>query len=584
MRFFSLMILIGLVQIACGLTTSTPAPAQNSLVALPTATLAQAAALELTIRAEPAAPFNSPGQIIQYTYTLKNIGTTSLPGPITVTGASAACPEIKTVGNLDNNLDVNETLVCTSTYTITQADLDKGSVTNLATASLNGVNSNQATTTLPSTQSLALTLTKTANPAAYAYAGQQVMYTYVITNTSTGTLGPAQFTVTDAGIGTINCGAASISLAPNATVTCSATYTVTQADMGAETVTTSATASGGGMGPTQPVSATLTRNTAVSNPGNLVPGSTIQHPVVAGEWLWQIARCYGADPFKVSAANPPTPSEISPNTTVTVPNIGSVGKIYGPPCIGTYTVLAGDTWEAIAAKYNADTTVLRMVNPVSLTAGQVLKVPLNSADGVKITSNCVDLARSLQFAGAAAASPTHFKLCGPADASGRMNIDTVQIYQRAEEVGPGGLLQEITVSVATSTPQNDPNSLVIGDMNYDGNADFRIIRDLPAGPNIPYLYYLYDPAARKFIYAEAYGKITSPEFPGNNQIRSKWRESAAKWGTDTYQLTNNLPALTQRETWEAVNATQALHRVMVYDAAGTMKVTVEETIPLPTQP
>ena len=98
-----------------------------------------------------------------------------------------------------------------------------------------------------------------------------------------------------------------------------------------------------------------------------------------GEWLWQIARCYGADPSKVSAANPPKPGEISPSTTVIVPNIGSDGKIYGPPCVGTHTVQTGDTWETIALIYNADLEVLKMVNANTLTVGDELKVPLNSA-------------------------------------------------------------------------------------------------------------------------------------------------------------------------------------------------------------
>jgi len=582
-RLLAVCTLIGLAQIACNL--STPAPTPNpQLFALPTATLAQLVTIELTVQADPSAPFNAPGQIIQYNYQIKNTGATFVTGPVSITGATVTCPEINTVGNLDPALDVNETIICTSTYTITQADLDRGSVTISATASVNGVNSNQVNTTLASVQSLALKLTKTANPATYDYVGQKVTYTYLITNNTTGTLGPAQFTVSDAGIGTFNCGGATLSLAPNASVTCSVIYTVTQADMDAATVATGATASGAGMGPSQPVSAAITKNSSVSNPGNLVPGSTIRHPVVAGEWLWQIARCYGADPRKVSEANPPTPGQISPSTTVSVPNIGSAGKIYGPPCVGTHTVRSGETWNSIALKYNADATVLQMVNSNSLTVGKLLKVPLNSAGGTQTTGNCVELKGSLKFTGAAAASPVHFNLCGQTDAAGRMNIDTIKIYQRPEEVGLGGFAQDLTVSIETSTPVNEANSLIIGDMNYDGNDDFRIVRNLPAGPNIPYLYYLYDPATGKFSENKAYENITSPEFPGNSEIRSKWRESAAKWGTDTYKLANNLPTLTQRETWEAINATQAMHRILVLDSAGTLKVTVEETIPLPVQP
>jgi LysM repeat protein len=113
----------------------------------------------------------------------------------------------------------------------------------------------------------------------------------------------------------------------------------------------------------------------------LTPGSTIQHQVAVGEWLIQIVRCYGATYNDVRNANPQIsdPDFILPAMTVTVPRIGSAGKIYGPPCISFYTVQSGDTWASIAQRFNADIAVLQKVNPVALTAGTVIKIPLNSA-------------------------------------------------------------------------------------------------------------------------------------------------------------------------------------------------------------
>ena len=338
--------------------------------------------IELTVQADTSVPFNAVGQIIKYTYNVKNTGSTSTPGPVVVTGA--ACPEINTIGNLDTVLDVNETLTCTSAYTITQTDLDKGSVTIITTAAVNGINSNPVTTTISTAPPVVLKIAKTANPSTYDHIGQAITYTYIITNNSPATLGPAQFTVTDTGISApINCGEATTSLASNATVTCSATYTVSQADMAAASIATNATASGAGVTPSQPSSATITKSAAAgassAPPANLTAGSTIKHQVAAGEWLWQIARCYGANPKEVSDANQPNPDQISPNTTVTIPNIGSVGKIYGPPCIGAHTVQTGETWNTIAQKYNADPVILQMVNSNILTVGNVIKIPLNSA-------------------------------------------------------------------------------------------------------------------------------------------------------------------------------------------------------------
>jgi len=585
---FSAMIVSMLT--SCWFTNSDPQTQTALLQATPV--LPVGTTIELIVQADTSVPFNAVGQVIKYNYNVKNIGTTSNPGPVTVTGA--ACPDVNTIGNKDTALDPNEILVCTSAYTITQADLDKGSVAIVTTAAVNGINSNQVSTTVVTMPAAILKLTKTASPVNYDHVGQTVTYTYVITNGGTANLGPTQFTVTDAAFGApIICGAANLTLTPNTTVTCSAIYTITQANMDSGSVATSAVASGGGVAPSQLASATLTKGTVAQPNQNqtLTPGSTIKHQVVEGEWLWQIARCYGADPNKVSDANPPTPAQISPNTIVTVPNIGSVGKIYGPPCVGTHTVQNGDTWSSIALKYNADATVLQMVNSNTMPVGKVLKVPLNSFGAVTATTTtttvstntCVDLTRSIKLAGAIAAGLTHFNVCGATDTSGRMKIATIKVYQRSEDVGQGGLLQDITMPIDTSTAVNDSSSLVIGDMNYDGNDDFRIVRNQPASANIPYVYYIYDPAAHNFVYNKAYENITSPEFPGNLEVRSQWRESAIKSGIDTYTIANNTPRLNRREVWEAINGTQVKHQVTVFNADGTSQVTVDETIAMPIQ-
>ncbi len=355
----------------------------QAAIALATPTLAPTT-IELTVQAD-ATILTAAGQVINYNYTVKNTGTVAVPGIIVLTN-NATCPTINTVGNQDGNLDPGESVACTSQYTIVQADFDAGSVTNTATAIVNGINSNLVTTTISKAPPAALNLTKTANPVNYDQLGQMITYTYVIMNSGTITLGPAQFSVTDSGFSTpINCGDATASLAPTATLTCAAVYAITQADLDTGSVTTNATASGGGAPASPPASVTLTKGTAAvvtppANP-NLTAGSTIQHKVVVGEWLWQIARCYGADPAKTIQANPQLadPRRISPDTIVTVPNIGSAGRIYGPPCVGTHTVQAGETWASIAQKYNADALVLQIVNGNDLTVGRVLKVPLNSA-------------------------------------------------------------------------------------------------------------------------------------------------------------------------------------------------------------
>ena len=62
------------------------------------------------------------------------------------------------------NLAVGATVNCSATYTVTQADLDAGCVTNVATASGGGVTSPTDSKTVLATQSPALTLTKSPSP------------------------------------------------------------------------------------------------------------------------------------------------------------------------------------------------------------------------------------------------------------------------------------------------------------------------------------------------------------------------------------------------------------------------------------
>jgi uncharacterized repeat protein (TIGR01451 family) len=382
--------LLLLVLSACSLPGSDP---NNQVVGDPPLL----PAVELSVQADTAAPINAVGQTIQYTYNIKNTGTVPLPGVVDITGATVICPPVNTIGNLDDFLDVGEILTCVSSYTTVQADLDIGSITTVITASVNGTLSNPITTTVATVPNRILTLTKTAAPQTYEQVGQSISYTYVITNTGTLDIGPAQFTVTDAAFNTpIDCGFPETTLAPNATVTCSSTYTITQADMGVESISSAATASGGGVGPSQSVDAIVTKSGLVPNPTNLPVGSTIQHKVVGGEWLWQIARCYGSDPAKVAQANPQlaNPARISPDMIVNVPNIGTKGTIYGPPCVGTHTVQAGDTWTSIALKYNADPLVLQVVNSYSMPVGTTIKVPLNSASGTVTANRVVTLTTS----------------------------------------------------------------------------------------------------------------------------------------------------------------------------------------------
>ena len=186
--------------------------------------------------------YSKVGAVITYRYVIKNIGNVTLTGPFSVTDnkATVTCTQ-----PADGALSPNETMTCSASYTITAADLDSGKVTNKATASGGGVTSNQATATVTVTQCKALSLIKTASPTTYNKVGDVITYSYVIRNVGNVTLtGP--FSVTD-DKATVTCTQpADGALSPNETMTCSASYTITAADLDSGKVTNKATAAGGG--------------------------------------------------------------------------------------------------------------------------------------------------------------------------------------------------------------------------------------------------------------------------------------------------------------------------------------------------
>ena len=377
---FSIAVAAVLLIIACGLT-ATPSSTNNSFVG-------ETAGLTLAIQPQ-ATTYNQQGQQIPYNFVITNSSTSAFTGAVSVTDdkMAATCPGIETVGDKDANLEQGESITCTATYTISPADITATSVTDTATGHVGQQNTNTASAVIRLAENKVLTITVTANPQTYTAANQQIAYTYTITNTSAAAIGPTQFVVRDdRNPNPINCGTNATTLAANQSITCSAVYTTTAADVALPQFINTVSASGGGAGVTQPATVTI-RNSAFtgggSAPGNYTKGSTIPHEVTEGEWLIQIARCYGADIDATLKANPQIadPNLILPKQRVTVPNVGTIATAWGPPCVKPYTVKSGDTWQSIASDPANDAAldVLMEANrDISLTAGRVIKIPLHS--------------------------------------------------------------------------------------------------------------------------------------------------------------------------------------------------------------
>ncbi|MBD0707228.1 hypothetical protein BU197_01985 [Streptomyces sp. CBMA291] len=211
------------------------------------------ARLSLTKQATPddSASF-TVGRVITYTYQVRNTGNTSMSGiGITETEFTGrgTVPEI-TCPEQTEPLAPGETVVCQGTYTLVQADIEQGTVSNTAHATGTApdglaVRSGDATQVLTAPAQSALTLTKTAEPTEIDAAGDTVTYHFHITNTGATTLtDTAIVEIHFSGTGgrpLVHCEQST--LAPGASTECTSTYEVTQADIDAGSLTNDAVAS-----------------------------------------------------------------------------------------------------------------------------------------------------------------------------------------------------------------------------------------------------------------------------------------------------------------------------------------------------
>ena len=174
----------------------------------------------------------NPGDTITYDIVVKNTGNVTLD-PVTVTdpkdAASLSCPA--------TSLAPGASETCTASHTITQADIDAGSYSDTANASgtpptgSDVTDSDTEIVSIPTTSTLTVEKSGVLNDGAdgVAQPGETISYTIKVTNTGNVTL--SNVTVTDTEVESISCPSAT--LAPSAFMNCTATHTLTQADIDA---------------------------------------------------------------------------------------------------------------------------------------------------------------------------------------------------------------------------------------------------------------------------------------------------------------------------------------------------------------
>ncbi len=228
------------------------------------------------------------GDTVNYTFLVTNTGN------VTLHNVGVTDSKVATVSCPATTLAPQAQTTCAATYTVTQTDVDAGEVLNTATS--HGTPPGGTTpidsepddavvpTELPTPQIAVVKhaqLATDANGNALANPGDQVTYTFTVTNAGNVTLHTVS--VTDPKAGATTC--AATTLAPHASTACTATatYTVTQADVDHGSVDNTATAHG-----TPPTGSAVTATdsatvpTPIRNPRLLLEKSATLNDIAGG--------------------------------------------------------------------------------------------------------------------------------------------------------------------------------------------------------------------------------------------------------------------------------------------------------------
>ena len=192
------------------------------------------------------------GEKVEYRFVVTNTGNVVTDrvavDEVSFSGSGSlgvpSCPSVR--------LAPGESTTCTATYTATQEDVDRGRIDNVAVArgvtpAGRPVASNDSAAQVTADQQPSLSLVKSADVTQIAKAGQEVQYRFLVTSTGNVTLRKAsigELAFSGSGrLAALTC--PEDAFGPGESVTCTARYTSTSADMKTAALTNTAEASAG---------------------------------------------------------------------------------------------------------------------------------------------------------------------------------------------------------------------------------------------------------------------------------------------------------------------------------------------------
>ncbi|MFT4259067.1 MAG: hypothetical protein QM568_05505, partial [Microbacterium sp.] len=201
-----------------------------------------------------------PGQaggVLHYVFVVENTGNVTLSSVSVAEGEFTGTGTAPTVTCPDGALAPGETVTCTAEYTVTEADIVSGAITNSATATGTTVRGDDPTsdpndpdstteTSLVPTPGLAVTVT--ADKDTVTTPGEKVVFTFTVTNTGNVSIFDPSVDVGGfSGLGdalVVVCEDEPNPLLPGDTLLCRAEYIVVEGDLTGAPLTLTAIASG----------------------------------------------------------------------------------------------------------------------------------------------------------------------------------------------------------------------------------------------------------------------------------------------------------------------------------------------------
>ncbi|WP_172805237.1 DUF7507 domain-containing protein [Aquiflexum balticum] len=321
-----------------------------------TVTATQSPALSIS-KAVTETTFAAPGDELNYTITVSNTGNTTLEN-ISVVDPLTGLNTTITVLAPGASQDIN------TTYTVDQDDIDAGSVSNTATASVNDISVNDEVT-VNATQSPALSISKAVTETTFAAPGDELNYTITVSNTGNTTLENISVVDPLTGLNTTI-----TVLAPGASQDINTTYTVDQDDIDAGSVSNTATASVNDISVNDEVTVTATQSPALSI-AKAVTETTFAAPGDELNYTITVSNTGNTTLENISVVDPLT----GLNTTITVLAPGASQDINTTYAVDQDDIDAGSVSNTATASVND----ISVNDEVTVTATQSPALAISKA-------------------------------------------------------------------------------------------------------------------------------------------------------------------------------------------------------------